>query len=249
MKNSISVNFFNCINLTFFLIAIAEAALIWISSLSSLVELVRVPQSIEREYHNIFILNSFKSGYFVSFIPIVAVLPFSGRYVDDVRNKFAMLFLIRTDYTTYLISHVVGCFLLGGAVVATGSLLAWFASILCFLPLEKWTGEPSESTVLIKVLILLFLNGGLWAVVGMAMSTVMESKYIAYCAPFVIYYLLVILHERYFLNNFLLYPGEWIAPSSLWPIGFGGPAILMIELTILFALIFVFRAGRRLREL
>ena len=93
------------------------------------------------------------------------------------------------------------------------------------------------------------MNGGFWAVVGITMSTLMESKYIAYASPFVIYYLLVILYERYFPDCFLIYPREWINPSNLWPFGYWGPAILMIELTLVFASIFIYRAGRRLRQL
>ena len=108
----------------------------------------------------------------------------------------------------------------------------------------------SDSTmILLKTCGLLFLNGGLWAVIGMTMSSIMESKYIAYASPFVMYYMLVIINERYFPDAYLIYPREWLVPSDLWPFGFLGPAILMIELAHIVAILFIFRAGRRLQEI
>ena len=99
----------------------------------------------------------------------------------------------------------------GGLVIVVGVLIEWGISALVLLPMEKVAEAPSESTVfLLKTCVLLFLNGGLWAVLGMTMSTIMESKYIAYASPFIVYYLLVILYERYFPNAWLLYPKNWL---------------------------------------
>ena len=229
---------------------ISMIILVFLSSTDTLLQLFPVISLQPSHYHAEFVLNALRSDTLAPFIPILAVLPFTASYIDDVKSRFARFFLIRTGYTTYLANRIVVCFLSGGFVIATGALLAWGISALLFLPMEKAAQAPFESTaLLLKTLGLLFLNGGLWAVVGMTMSTLMESKYIAYASPFVIYYLLVILYERYFPDCFLICPREWVTPSNLWPLGFGGPAILMIELTILFAFIFVFRAGRRLREL
>lgn len=72
--------------------------------------------------------------------------------------------------------------------------------------------------------------------------------YIAYTSPFVTYYLLVILCERYFTDAYMLYPPNWINPD-VWPYGFWGAVIFLLELTLAFGILFVIRAGRRLREL
>ncbi len=250
MKSSICSGMKRVINVRTALGTFSIAMLVFLSSMDTLLKLFPVSSLQPNDYHTSFVLNALRSDTMVPFIPILAVLPFTANYIDDVKSKFARFFLIRTGYTTYLASRIVVCFLSGGFVIVTGGLLAWGVSALLFLPMEKTAQTPFESTsLLLKTLGLLFLNGGLWAVVGMAMSTLMESKHIAYASPFVIYYLLVILYERYFPDCFLICPREWVNPSKLWPLVFGGPAILMIELTILFALIFVFRAGRRLREL
>lgn len=119
---------------------------------------------------------------------------------------------------------------------------------MLFRPLEQVAEKGTTAAQIWPTLVLMFLNGGLWAVVGMTMSTLMESKYIAYCSPFVIYYLLVILCERYIPDAFLLYPPNWVKPD-LWPYGAWGAGIFLLEVTVLFGILFVFRAGRRLREL
>lgn len=229
---------------------LAMAAILFLSSTDSLIRFVREQSLLAYDYHTDFILTALRSDTVAPFLPILAVLPFTASYVEDIKSKFARFVLIRASYRTYLVSRVLVCFLTGGFVAAAGTLLAWAGAALLFLPMERAAQTPSESAaVLLQTCGLLFLNGGLWAVVGMAMSTLMESRYIAYASPFVLYYLLVILYERYFSGCFLLYPREWINPSGLWPLGYGGPAVFMLELTLVFALIFAFRAGRRLREL
>ena len=108
--------------------------------------------------------------------------------------------------------------------------------------------EPAVIDGLIEICFLLFVNGGFWSVVGMAMSTLMESKYISYATPFVLYYLLVILYERYFSDLFIIYPKTWTDPAA-WPFGCWGAAIFLLEMTLIFAILFAFRAGRRLQQL
>lgn len=250
MKNTIGSGLRQAAGIRLVMGIFAMVAVVFLSSVDSLVKTFRETALLPYGYHTDFILTALQSDTAESFLPILAVLPFAGSYVDDIKSKFVRFFLIRTNYNAYLISRTLVCFLCGGFVIAAGTAFAWGISTLIFLPMEKAAEVPPESTaLLLKACGLLILNGGLWAVMGIAMSTLMESKYIAYASPFVVYYLLVILYERYFSNCFLIYPREWINPSNLWPFGAWGSAILMMELTLAFALLFVFRAGRRLREL
>lgn len=184
------------------------------------------------------------------FVAIVAILPFSGNYVDEVKSKFARFSMLRTNYSVYLLGRIIVCFLLGGAVILAGVWAAYFVSVLTFLPMEKAANtEVNQFPALIEQCVILFLNGGFWAVLGMTMSTVMESKYIAYASPFVVYYLLVMLCERYFPRAYLIYPREWLNPSEKWPMGTWGVAIFLLELTTLLGLIFYRRGKRRLEQL
>lgn len=228
---------------------LAMVTVIAFASADSLIRVYRERQMLEYGYHTDQVLAALQSDTVAPFLPILAVLPFSAVYIDDVKSKFVRFFLIRTNNTIYPVSRILVCFFSGGIVIAAGTLLAWGLSILFFLPMEKVSEASSESTIfLLKTCALLFLAGGFWSVVGMTMSTLMESKYISYATPFVFYYVLVILYERYFSDLFIVYPKIWTDPAA-WPFGCWGAAIFLLEITLVFALLFVFRAGRRLQQL
>ena len=92
----------------------------------------------------------------------------------------------------------------------------------------------------------MFASGAFWASIGMLFSNLTMSRYMAYASPFVIYYVLIILYERYFPVVYVLYPKEWLAPSSLWLYGNAGVLMIVAELTALAGLGAGLSAGRRL---
>lgn len=223
--------------------------LLFLSSVDSLLQLFPCLSLLSNGYHSEFVSNALSSDTVASFVPILAVLPFAACYIDDIKSKFARFYLVRSSYATYLASRVLVCFISGGLVIVTGVLLAWGISSLLFLPIEKASEVPSEYNILLlKSCVLLFLNGGLWATLGIAMSTIMESKYISYSSPFILYYLLVILYERYFPDAWLLYPKNWLNPE-IWPYGVGSAVVFLLELTFFSGLLFYFRGRRRLESL
>lgn len=233
----------------FYLSALSVLVLVYLGSTEALLRAVQGRAFLPAGFHNIFLHQALASETVVSFLPILAILPFSGTYVDDLKSKFARFYLIRIDYSSYLWSRIAVCFLCGGGVIFAGCLLSWGLSALLFLPVEQAAeGGAMAAASIWPTLALFFLTGGAWAVAGMAMSSLMESKYIAYASPFVIYYILVILCERYFPDVFLLYPPNWTNPE-VWPHGAWDAAISLIALTLIFSILFVIRAGRRLREL
>lgn len=223
--------------------------LVYMGSVEALLRAMQQHVLLPAGYHITFMNNALESEAIISFLPVLAVLPFSGTYVDDLKSKFARFYLVRIDYRGYLWSRILVCFLCGGGGIFLGCLLSWGISALLFMPMEMAAEKGTIPAVSIwPILVLFFLTGGLWAVVGMTMSTLMESQYIAYASPFVIYYLLVILCERYFPNAYLLYPPNW-TNSDVWPYGAWGASIFLLELTLAFSILFAIRAERRLWEL
>lgn len=200
-------------------------------------------------YHNELISTALSSDTLVAFLPALAAIPLSAGYLEDVKSKVSRFFLIRGSYSGYLLGNCIACWLCGGGAVLLGAISAWGITATIFLPLERVLDNPPELGMqIVAQLMLLFLNGGLWAVLGMTMSTIMESKYIAYASPFIVYYLLVILYERYFPNAWLLYPKNWLNPE-IWPYGVGSAALFLLELTFLCGLVFYIRGKRRLEQL
>lgn len=200
-------------------------------------------------YHDVLVLNALKSDAWSILVPILAGIPFASEYVEDIKCKFVRIILIREGYSNYLLGHALTCWLSGGGSLLLGVLAAYTLTTLVVLPMECVTQDSQRiASLVVEQFLILTLNGGLWANVGMSMSTIMESKYIAYASPFIIYYLLVILCERYFQNAYILYPPNWTT-TEIWPYGAWSAAIFLLELTLTFNILFVIRAGRRLREL
>ena len=70
----------------------------------------------------------------------------------------------------------------------------------------------------------------------------------AYASPFVVYYVLIILHERYFADFFVLYPKEWLAMSEPWVLQNLGVWIQLLMLCVFISLLFGMTAKRRLEN-
>ncbi len=250
MKNAVKSGIRQAVNGRLCMVILAVVAMIGFSLAKDLLKLFQNPYLLPAGFHNDLLVQAITSDTFAPALPLLASLPFSGCYVDDIKSKFARFFLLRTSYGRYLASRFLVCFLMGGLVIGAGCCLAWGGIALLMMPMEQaGEGNPAMITLAIQTVLLASLCGGFWAVVGMTMSTLMESKYIAYASPFVIYYLLIILCERYFTDAVLFYPMQWLNPSEGWPFGPWGVAVLLLELTALAALVFFFRGKRRLREL
>lgn len=229
---------------------IAVVMILGISLAEPFVKLIRDFKLQPNGYLDSIFITSLSSDIFTSFVPIIATLPYGGNFIDGVKSKFVRFYIVRSGYTKYLLSRIFSCFLLGGIVIDIGVVIAYLFCALLILPIELAASEECVlCSKLISHLLTLYLSGGFWALFGMAMSTVMESKYIAYASPFVMYYLLVILHERYFPDLYLIYPKEWMNPSLDWPWGGLGMSFIVFELSTLMGIIFFVRGKRRLEQL
>ena len=80
----------------------------------------------------------------------------------------------------------------------------------------------------------------------MTFAALTNSRYMAYASPFVPYYLLIILRERYFPNFFVLYPKEWLNPRRQWLFGDWGVVLPVTELLIPASVFFNIVARKRL---
>ena len=95
----------------------------------------------------------------------------------------------------------------------------------------------------------MFLSGALWSLCGLTLATMTCSKYMAYASPFIIYYVLIILYERYFDQFYVFYPKEWINPSSKWILGDWGVIMLLLGLMVAIGATFYYTVKRRISQL
>jgi hypothetical protein len=229
---------------------VGVVVIIAFSSISGILSAFRSEKLIENGFHATLIFKGLSSDGFTLVLPILCTIPYTTSFVDDVKSGFIKAYLPRTNRKSYLISKIIACAASGGAVLAIGVAFAYAMSALTFMPMEAALkpGEVSTnylSQIVGKVAISMF-SGALWSVLGMTFAAMTNSRFMAYASPFVVYYVLIILHERYFPNFFVLYPKEWLNPQSKWMFGDWGVVLLIIELLILASILFYLVGRKRL---
>lgn len=231
----------------------AVAVLIFLMSTEQLIEATRSCAPLKSGFHATFIINALSTDGLFFATPIVSAVSMSAAYIEDLKSNCIRYYLFRSSRKPYIMGRILGCYISGGLVSFIGIVLAFGVSSLLFMPMERAVEAGAENAPglrdVISVALPFFLTGGFWAVFGLAISTFMESKYIAYASPFIAFYILVILHERYFGDLFVISPKEWLHPSSKWVMGSWGQAVIVFELTLLAAFLFALRAERRLSQL
>lgn len=250
MKSAVSCGFQQISKKRILLVSSLMSLVIMSVLVDSAVHTYRDGELLKKSFHIKILVDGIRSNTVHSFLPILAVLPCSGIYVDDLKSRFDRFILIRSSCYTYIASRIIVAFLAGGLAILFGVLLAWGTIAAVLAPVEQVIeGVENVSTdEVFDLCILLFINGGFWSITGMALSSLMESKYISYASPFVIYYLLVILYERYLPDAVLLYPLNWTNPD-VWPFGALGAVIFLLKLTTICGIVFIMRARKRMREL
>lgn len=154
----------------------------------------------------------FDSDLFRMSVPVLAAFPYSTAWLAEYQSGFIKSYLPRCGVTSYILGKFLACALSGGLLEASGGAL--------YLLIK---GEEAQEIGLL----LIFLSGMLWAALSAALAAWSNSRYIAYGGGFVIYYLLVILHERYFQELYCLYPYEWLKPDHTWMFGEQGVVLLL----------------------
>jgi hypothetical protein len=232
---------------------IGVIAVVFLSSFSDIFETLRTEGSLPHAFHNRFIANAIVSDAMTLALPVIAALPFTASLVNDMKSGFIRSYLHRTSRKNYLAGKCAACGLSGGSVLALGILVSDILSAAAFIPLEDPVSKEAAATLfyadLVKRIVLIFLSGAFWSLCGLTLAALTGSKYMAYASPFIIYYLLIILHERYFDKIYVLYPKEWIGPSARWMLGDWGVILLLLGLIAAAGAAFFFAAGRRISQL
>ena len=219
-------------------------------SIQDIVLAVRMEGLLESGFHYNLIGKALSSDGMTMAIPILAVIPYAASVVDDTKSGFIKEDMPRTSRNGYLLGKIVACVLSGGLVFVCGILAACIVAALVLTPMESAAGvsagvSPGIGELLLKGL-LFFCSGAFWSMTGMVAAVWSGSKYTAAASPFVLYYVLIILHERYLKDMHLLYPREWTAPTEHWMYGELGVILFVTELTFIAALCFWLAAKKYL---
>ena len=254
MKKAICAGLRQAIFSRGFIISAAGTALILLlSSVQGILAGFRSAELLSPGFHSDLIMGALSSEAMALALPILAALPYTASFIDDVKSGFIKEYLPRTTVPRYIAGKAVGCAVSGGLALSLGIFIAYGFAALMFLPMEAYptAGEtvPNYFGNLLQTALMFFASGAFWSLTGMTFAALTNSKYMAYASPFVLFYLLIILYERYFDKLFVLYPREWLNPSPRWVFGKIGVAVLLTELSVLMALAFAFAAKRRLERI
>lgn len=244
----------NCLCERKFYVSVLAAVLLAAAAVfNDLLEVSRAKELLEYGYHSSLALKACQSSVYRIALPVICMLPCSFSCVDEVKSGFIKEYLPRTGYRNYTVGKIFACILSGGLVPVCGAWIFYGLSTLVLIPREAVLAEgQTAEDYLARFLILcglLFLNGALWALAGMAAGMIGGNRYMACAAPFIIYYMLVILCERYLPKLYVLYPAVWLGPAEEWPFKETGLAVWLAELAAFFALLFARAAERRLKSL
>ena len=234
-----------------FLLAITTAVLmILLSSLNEIIEISRSTGPLPYGYHARLIISALSSDTMTLTVPIICTLPYTTAYIDDIKSGFIKEYLPRSGINRYIKGKLMACGLSGGLVLFLGILSAYSISALVFMPMElaSYAGKAAEPhfAVIFTKALMLFFSGMFWSILGFTLAALTMNRYMAYASPFIFYYVLIIIHERYFKELYVLYPKEWMSPSKDWVLGEFGVILFLLELTAIVCLWFATSAKRTL---
>lgn len=202
-------------------------------------------------FHLEILLYALQSDVMLLCVPILCALPYTAAFVDDYKSGFVKPYLSRVGKKRYINGKVTASALSGGLALWIGIMLAAVIFTLVFTPLEVVEEGIMQQSVFSEILglsCIYFLCGSFWSLVGSLFASVTMSKYMAYASPFIIYYVLVILSERYIKDVYVLNPQKWLIVSEVWPGGGWGIAMLLLELIFIVAIGFGFSVWKKLQE-
>ncbi|MBQ3131702.1 MAG: hypothetical protein IJC24_03240 [Clostridia bacterium] len=254
MKRAICAGLRQAILSRGFLIGVLGTALVLLlSSVRGILAGFRSAELLSPGYHSDLIMGALSSEAMALALPILAALPYTASFIDDVKSGFIKEYLPRTTTNGYILGKLSACAISGGLALSLGILTAYGVSALLFTPMEAVLTEGAEVPAyfgeLMGNVLLFFCSGAFWSLVGLLFATLTGSKYMAYASPFVIYYVLIILYERYFDTLYVLYPKEWLLPSNRWYFGNLSVLIWVGELIVIVSLCFYLAAKRRLKQI
>lgn len=183
-------------------------------------------------------------------LPIAAVLPMGAIYVKESSCGFLRLYITRISQMEYIKRKTLQIYAGGFLPFFFAGMLGLLCSFLTIYPLELQGELPWESLwQLVRLLLRLALVGGILAEVSGIFAALFRNYYMAYGLPFVCYYMLIILKERYFTDMYAMYPAEWVKCEQDWGVDGLGIWVFLVAFSITLMLFHGLLLYNRLKEI
>lgn len=155
-------------------------------------------------------LSSLRDEAAMFAIPIVAAIPFACGILDDISSHFIKELLTRTSKLNYTVAKIIAV-LFSAGLAAVMSIFLFDVTIYIISALT--VGSPLLNaefcTGFLKQSGIYFIYFALWSVMGAVFGTLTDSKCVVYSAPFIFYYILIIIKDRYLYNFDAIDPRMW----------------------------------------
>ena len=156
-------------------------------------------------------------------IPIAAVLPVGANFIRESSTGFLKLYITRISRMEYIKRKTIQIYAGGFLPFFMAGIAALFLCFLFLYPLElkgniSWQMVSSALVFLLRI----SLIGGIMAELAGIFAAAFQNYYMTYGLPFVSYYMMIILKERYLDQMYVFYPAEWLKCQQDWgPQGHG----------------------------
>lgn len=176
--------------------------------------------------------DALPSRLVVYVLPACGVLPYADSYLQEWQTGFLRSYINRINRREYICGKIISMTLAGFLAWAAAALMAGLILFFLIYPHEiqsnMWGGTGVDMALMIvRIGLIASILGNLSAVC----AQLCRSTYMAYGLPFVAYYMLIILKERYFDELYYIYPAEWVNPGNNW----GGPSCWGLWVLLLLA--------------
>lgn len=198
------------------MVPLRSAIALYISRPTDISELQKI--SLMKNALNKVTLWHFGNYIYPFVMPLICCIPFNSEYVKDKASGFSKYIIIRSNYKKYISSKISVTFLSGFLTIFITSSLAYTFILLIdsgenyrsIFYTDVFLGSLSNNSfdlfVFIYIIICSFM-GGIYSLLGLAISTITNNKLIATISPFIIYYISSYIFstlETIFLNPMLV---------------------------------------------
>jgi hypothetical protein len=153
---------------------------------------------------------------FSLFAALLATLPYTDSFLEDRKQGFLRHVVLRVPYRKYLAAKSLAVSLVGGVAVS-GSILLMLVLLTLIGPVDfvshsyvsnstlepispwgplGWLYSISPLAYLVFLLVSGFAFGGVYALLGLAVSALVSNRYVVLAAPLVFFQVFAYLEER-----------------------------------------------------
>lgn len=192
-----------------------------VTNLEMVAEVLRSGRKLSAGWTESYILKVLTGDGIRLYFPLLCTVPYATGFVDEYKSGIYKFVLVRKERKKYIISKAITNAVAGGSILVAGTVAFILCTWMVFLPMEKgfsWMIIQNFLGEYGQLLCQFFAFGALEAEIGMWISTLVNHRYMAWLAPFMSEYLLIILCERYFPECRVFYPPDWLVVQADWPL-------------------------------